>query len=145
MYCILWNNWVCSGIPHFKYPIWIGYVKQSYKWGQQLQKYDGVHIVICVKFTFKGNVHCLFCDVKSAPFCLFVDPQQQWVGGPQRGLQVSERLQCNICGKVFQNRNSLCEHKSVHSGKTQCPVCHAVLSRIRHVRRHMVTKHGWLP
>ncbi|PNF27142.1 hypothetical protein B7P43_G08535 [Cryptotermes secundus] len=44
---------------------------------------------------------CTVCFVvsSSAPLCLFVDPQQQWVGGPQRGPQVSERLQCNVCGK----------------------------------------------
>lgn len=132
------------GLPFVKK---LDFWNRSHTWATQCENLM-VCICFCIwfKLCLRGNVHYLVCFLisSSVPFCLFVDPQQLWVGGPQRGPLVSERLQCNICGKVFQNRNSLCEHKNVHSGKTQCPVCSAVLSRIRHVRRHMISKHGWL-
>lgn len=33
---------------------------------------------------------------------------------------------------------------NMHKGTTQCPVCHKVLSRTTHMKRHLKNRHGWL-
>lgn len=32
---------------------------------------------------------------------------------------------------------------NMHKGTTQCPVCHKVLSRTTHMKRHLKNRHGW--
>jgi len=36
------------------------------------------------------------------------------------------------------------KHMNMHKGTTQCPVCHKVLSRTTHMKRHLKNRHGWL-
>lgn len=51
---------------------------------------------------------------------------------------------CKLCGKSFWNRDSMYKHMNMHKGTTQCPVCHKVLSRTTHMKRHLKNRHGWL-
>ncbi|XP_076762216.1 uncharacterized protein LOC143430108 isoform X1 [Xylocopa sonorina] len=51
---------------------------------------------------------------------------------------------CKLCGKTFWNRDSMYKHMNMHKGTTQCPVCHKVLSRTTHMKRHLKNRHGWL-
>ncbi|KAL2732383.1 hypothetical protein V1477_014624 [Vespula maculifrons] len=51
---------------------------------------------------------------------------------------------CKLCGKSFWNRDSMYKHMNMHKGTTQCPVCHKVLSRTTHMKRHLRNRHGWL-
>ncbi|XP_076226223.1 zinc finger and BTB domain-containing protein 6 isoform X3 [Nomia melanderi] len=51
---------------------------------------------------------------------------------------------CKLCGKTFWNRDSMYKHMNMHKGTTQCPVCHKVLSRTTHMKRHLRNRHGWL-
>ncbi|XP_046612624.1 modifier of mdg4-like isoform X3 [Neodiprion virginianus] len=50
---------------------------------------------------------------------------------------------CKLCGKSFWNRDSMYKHMNMHKGTTQCPVCHKVLSRTTHMKRHLKNRHGW--
>ncbi|XP_012250819.1 protein tramtrack, beta isoform-like isoform X2 [Athalia rosae] len=50
---------------------------------------------------------------------------------------------CKLCGKSFWNRDSMYKHMNMHKGTTQCPVCHKVLSRTTHMKRHLRNRHGW--
>lgn len=52
---------------------------------------------------------------------------------------------CKLCGKSFWNRDSMYKHMNMHKGTTQCPVCHKVLSRTTHMKRHLKNRHGWVP
>ncbi|XP_025163225.1 protein tramtrack, beta isoform isoform X2 [Harpegnathos saltator] len=49
---------------------------------------------------------------------------------------------CKLCGKAFWNRDSMYKHMNMHKGTTQCPVCHKVLSRTTHMKRHLKNRHG---
>ena len=51
---------------------------------------------------------------------------------------------CKLCGKSFWNRDSMYKHMNMHKGTTQCPVCHKVLSRTTHMKRHLKNRHGWM-
>lgn len=51
---------------------------------------------------------------------------------------------CKLCGKTFWNRDSMYKHMNMHKGTTQCPVCHKVLSRTTHMKRHLKNRHGWM-
>lgn len=51
------------------------------------------------------------------------------------------RFTCKHCGVSFKRLDSLYKHNSVHKGKTVCPVCNAVFSRVAHRTRHMKLKH----
>lgn len=33
---------------------------------------------------------------------------------------------------------------NMHKGTTQCPVCHKVLSRTTHMKRHLKNRHSWV-
>ncbi|XP_017792166.1 PREDICTED: protein tramtrack, beta isoform-like [Habropoda laboriosa] len=50
---------------------------------------------------------------------------------------------CKLCGKTFWNRDSMYKHMNMHKGTTQCPVCHKVLSRTTHMKRHLKNRHGF--
>lgn len=51
------------------------------------------------------------------------------------------RFPCKYCDASFKRLDSLYKHNSVHKGKTVCPVCNAVFSRVAHRTRHMRLKH----
>lgn len=51
------------------------------------------------------------------------------------------RFTCKFCDASFKRLDSLYKHNSVHKGKTVCPVCRAVFSRVAHRTRHMRIKH----
>ncbi|XP_072744960.1 uncharacterized protein [Anoplolepis gracilipes] len=51
---------------------------------------------------------------------------------------------CKLCGKSFWNRDSMYKHMNMHKGTTQCPVCHKVLSRTTHMKRHLKNRHRWV-
>lgn len=51
------------------------------------------------------------------------------------------RFACKYCDASFKRLDSLYKHNSVHKGKTICPVCKAVFSRVAHRTRHMKLKH----
>ncbi|EZA58970.1 hypothetical protein DMN91_011142 [Ooceraea biroi] len=36
------------------------------------------------------------------------------------------------------------KHMNMHKGTTQCPVCHKVLSRTTHMKRHLKNRHSWV-
>ena len=47
-----------------------------------------------------------------------------------------------MCGVRFQSRASLTAHRLTHLGRTTCPLCGRVLSRLADVRRHLSMSHG---
>jgi C2H2-type zinc finger/Zinc finger, C2H2 type len=49
---------------------------------------------------------------------------------------------CNMCGRHFATKKACTLHISTHLGKSTCPVCNRVLSRVSHMRRHMKNVHG---
>lgn len=51
------------------------------------------------------------------------------------------KFNCKYCDASFKRLDSLYKHNSVHKGKTVCPVCNAVFSRVAHRTRHMRLKH----
>ena len=51
------------------------------------------------------------------------------------------KFSCKFCDASFKRLDSLYKHHSVHKGKTVCPVCNAVFSRVAHRTRHMRLKH----
>ncbi|KAK6622917.1 hypothetical protein RUM43_008768 [Polyplax serrata] len=51
------------------------------------------------------------------------------------------KFNCKFCAASFKRLDSLYKHNSVHKGKTVCPVCNAVFSRVAHRTRHMRLKH----
>lgn len=51
------------------------------------------------------------------------------------------KFNCKFCDASFKRLDSLYKHNSVHKGKTVCPVCNAVFSRVAHRTRHMRLKH----
>jgi len=55
------------------------------------------------------------------------------------------KFDCDLCGKSFKRFDSLTKHQSLHTGRTQCPVCDAVFSRVAHRTRHMKIKHPDYP
>ncbi|XP_052899051.1 protein bric-a-brac 1-like [Anopheles moucheti] len=48
---------------------------------------------------------------------------------------------CNSCDKSFVTWKSLAMHRHIHSGRTKCNICGAVLSRTANLKRHMKLKH----
>ncbi|KAF0311679.1 Broad-complex core protein isoform 6 [Amphibalanus amphitrite] len=50
-------------------------------------------------------------------------------------------LPCPDCGKVYANSGSLSQHRRIHSGATLCRLCGTGLSRVAHLRRHLITCH----
>ncbi|CAG9574341.1 unnamed protein product [Danaus chrysippus] len=56
------------------------------------------------------------------------------------GLKVHE---CTICNKKFGYKISLKEHMSTHAPSSfSCDQCNSTYSRLRGLRRHLLTKHG---
>lgn len=55
------------------------------------------------------------------------------------------KYECDQCDRTFKRLDSLYKHNSVHTGRTACPVCGAVFSRIAHLTRHMRIKHPECP
>ena len=47
-----------------------------------------------------------------------------------------------MCGVRFQSDASLRAHRLTHLGRTTCPLCSRVLSRVADARRHLHLSHG---
>ncbi|XP_054010690.1 protein tramtrack, beta isoform-like isoform X1 [Hylaeus anthracinus] len=69
---------------------------------------------------------------------------QEAVQDPRTVVIEQPSHSCKLCGKTFWNRDSMYKHMNMHKGTTQCPVCHKVLSRTTHMKRHLKNRHGWL-
>lgn len=54
----------------------------------------------------------------------------------------SNRWVCDVCGKVYERGDSLAHHRSIHKGKTTCPICQIIFSRKYTMREHMAKKHN---
>ncbi|XP_053663439.1 modifier of mdg4-like [Anopheles marshallii] len=52
-----------------------------------------------------------------------------------------KQYKCNSCDKSFVTWKSLTMHSHIHSGRTKCNICGAVLSRTANLKRHMKLKH----
>lgn len=74
-----------------------------------------------------SQVHLIFADRVS-------DGSEIIIGQPPR-------YTCETCGHTFKRLDSLYKHNNIHTGKTKCPVCNAVFSRVTHRTRHMRLKH----
>jgi len=46
-------------------------------------------------------------------------------------------FRCRICLKGFRHPISLQLHKDLHTGQTQCPVCHRIFSRSYDMKTHL--------
>ncbi|KFB44939.1 AGAP010063-PA-like protein [Anopheles sinensis] len=55
---------------------------------------------------------------------------------------VVKKYKCKQCEKSFATWKSLAMHRHIHSGRTKCTICGAVLSRTANLKRHMKLKHG---
>ncbi|XP_059479493.1 protein bric-a-brac 2-like isoform X11 [Neocloeon triangulifer] len=51
---------------------------------------------------------------------------------------------CKICSREFRDKKSCQRHVSMHLGKSTCPICKSVLSRVSHLKRHIKNVHGHL-
>ncbi|XP_035909874.1 protein abrupt-like [Anopheles stephensi] len=49
---------------------------------------------------------------------------------------------CPVCGKSFGTWKSLAMHSQIHTGRTRCSICGAVLSRTGNLKRHMKLRHA---
>ncbi|EAU77826.1 AGAP012669-PA [Anopheles gambiae str. PEST] len=54
---------------------------------------------------------------------------------------LDKKYKCKVCGKGFVTCKSLNMHLHIHSGRTKCGICGAVLSRTANLKRHMKLKH----
>uniref|UniRef100_A0A182JSM2 BTB domain-containing protein n=1 Tax=Anopheles christyi TaxID=43041 RepID=A0A182JSM2_9DIPT len=52
-----------------------------------------------------------------------------------------KKYKCKVCGRGFVTCKSLNMHLHIHSGRTKCGICGAVLSRTANLKRHMKLKH----
>ena len=66
------------------------------------------------------------------------DEDTSWIG---EGSNQGGGITCEICNKSFKSPDSLQKHKAVHQGKTVCPVCRIVFSRVSNMRRHLTNVH----
>lgn len=90
-------------------------------------------------------IECVFFIFSKIRFFLFVEFLLVGYPGEWQGsIQHENGHRCKMCGKTFANMGSLYKHNNVHKGKTRCPICKVLLSRIDHMKRHMVAKHGLL-
>lgn len=63
-------------------------------------------------------------------------------------LQSEDGLfRCQVCNKVFLNRNHLTRHAIIHSGVKpfSCDVCHKSFYRMEHLQRHVIVHTGIRP
>jgi hypothetical protein len=58
------------------------------------------------------------------------------------GYEGEERLPCDVCGKTFGALRSLRYHYAVHMGRTECEICGRIMSRVSHLKTHLLTVHG---
>ncbi|XP_058057863.1 protein abrupt-like [Anopheles bellator] len=58
-----------------------------------------------------------------------------------RSRDDGKKFQCKECDKAFATWKSLAMHRHIHSGRTKCKICGAVLSRTANLKRHMKLKH----
>ena len=47
-----------------------------------------------------------------------------------------------MCGKTFGSVRSLRYHYAVHTGRTECLLCGRIMSRVSHLKAHMLNVHG---
>jgi hypothetical protein len=52
------------------------------------------------------------------------------------------RLPCDVCGKSFGSMKSLRYHYAVHTGRTECALCGKIMSRVSHLKAHMINVHN---
>uniref|UniRef100_A0A182QIE5 BTB domain-containing protein n=1 Tax=Anopheles farauti TaxID=69004 RepID=A0A182QIE5_9DIPT len=52
-----------------------------------------------------------------------------------------KKFKCRECDKSFCTWKSLNMHRHIHSGRTECKICGAILSRTANLKRHMKLKH----
>jgi len=54
----------------------------------------------------------------------------------------AKSFSCEVCGKLMHHWKSLDLHMKIHSGETQCHLCHKVLNRSYALKLHLVKVHG---
>uniref|UniRef100_A0A182W8I2 BTB domain-containing protein n=1 Tax=Anopheles minimus TaxID=112268 RepID=A0A182W8I2_9DIPT len=64
---------------------------------------------------------------------------QTVMGGTDKTQE--KKYKCDVCDKRFVTWKSLSMHSQIHSGRTKCNICGAVLSRTANLKRHMKLKH----
>nr|CAD7433013.1 unnamed protein product [Timema monikensis] len=99
----------------------------------------------------RGHTRCPICEkVFSRAYYLKVHLQcvhkeeQNTDSAPDLSLQWpgdAAKFRCTECGKEYNQRSTLLQHKKVHSGKTTCIVCGRVLNRVRDLLIHMEMVH----
>uniref|UniRef100_A0A182ITD6 BTB domain-containing protein n=1 Tax=Anopheles atroparvus TaxID=41427 RepID=A0A182ITD6_ANOAO len=68
------------------------------------------------------------------------DTKPQILEGVSRSKE-DKKFKCKLCDKSFATWKSLAMHRHIHSGRTKCTICGAVLSRTANLKRHMKLKH----
>jgi hypothetical protein len=54
----------------------------------------------------------------------------------------AKSFSCDVCGKLMHHWKSLDLHMKIHSGETQCYLCHKVLNRSYALKLHLFKVHG---
>nr|CAD7265303.1 unnamed protein product [Timema shepardi] len=48
-----------------------------------------------------------------------------------------DRMECNICNKVYINKNALLKHKAQHEVERKCQVCNRSFSNLKQLKFHL--------
>ncbi|KAG4078967.1 hypothetical protein HA402_010919 [Bradysia odoriphaga] len=85
------------------------------------------------------NVHSHICELCAKPFKSGKSYEKHYIN---LHTNISQKVQCDMCGKWLKHKDSLKKHILWHNSKTEtCGVCGRVSSNIRALRAHIRSAH----